>query len=250
LKRTEQDIGNITAAILAGGFGTRLKSVVSDKPKVLAEVLGKPFLAYLLEQISSAGIRKVVFCTGYMAGKIRNCFGDSYGPLHILYSRENEPLGTGGALRLALPCFASDIILAMNGDSYTDTDLSSYMNWFFDKDIEASLLLAKVLDASRYGSVIVEGDGIIKAFAEKGVSSGAGWVNAGIYLMRKSLIASIPAGQPYSLEYELFPSLVEKELYAFCSEGRFIDIGTPESYAVTEDFFSYKRPLRNRVQAR
>jgi len=242
LKKSVQDITNITAVILAGGFGTRFQSVVSDKPKVLAEVSGKPFLEYLLEQISSSGIRKVVFCTGYMAEKIQNCFGDSYGPLRILYSKEDEPLGTGGALRLALPYLFSDAVLVMNGDSYTDVNLGSYVNWFFQKDCEAALLLTRVLDTSRYGSVTISEDENITAFSEKRTGSGVGWINAGVYLMRKSIIASIPAGQSYSLEYELFPSLVGKKLYGFCSEGRFIDIGTPESYAVTEDFFCHKGP--------
>lgn len=240
MKKSVQDIANITAVILAGGFGTRLRSVVSDKPKVLAEVLGKPFLAYLIKQISSAGIRKVVFCTCYMAEKIQNFFGDTYGSLHIMYSREDEPLGTGGALKLALPYLSSDIILVMNGDSYTEIDLSSYVNWFFQKNCEASLLLTKVLDTTRYGSVTINNNENITAFEEKGTSSGAGWVNAGVYLMRKSLVASMPSGQPYSLEYELFPSLDEKQLCGFCCEGRFIDIGTPESYVVREDFFAMK----------
>jgi len=242
LKKSVQNIANMTAVILAGGFGTRLQSVVSDKPKVLAEVSGKPFLAYLLKQISSAGIRKVVFCTGYMAEKIQDCFGDTYGPMHILYSKEDEPLGTGGALRLALSYLSSDTVLIMNGDSYTDADLGSYVNWFLQKNCKAALLLTKVLDTSRYGSVTVNRDENITAFDEKGASSGAGWINAGVYLMRKSLIISMPAGQFYSLEYDLLPSLAEKKLYGFCSEGRFIDIGTPESYAVTGDFFCYKGP--------
>jgi D-glycero-alpha-D-manno-heptose 1-phosphate guanylyltransferase len=237
LKKSAQNIANITAVILAGGFGTRLRPVVSDRPKVLAEVSGKPFLTHLLNQISSAGIRKVVFCTGYMAEQIRGCFGDTYGQLHILYSKEDEPLGTGGALRLALPYFSSDVVLVMNGDSYVEADLRSYVNWFFQKDCQAALLLARVPDTSCYGSITINGDENITAFDEKGAGSDAVWINAGVYLMRKSLIASMPSGQPYSLEYELFPSMVGKKLYGFCSEGRFIDIGTPESYALTDEFF-------------
>lgn len=237
MKKSVPNIANITAVILAGGFGTRLQSVVSDRPKVLAEVSGKPFLAYLLNQISSVGIRKVVFCTGYMAEKIEGCFGDTYGQLNILYSKEEEPLGTGGALKLALPYLSSDVVLVMNGDSYTEADLCSYVNWFFQKDCEAALLLTRVPDTNRYGSITINGQENITAFNEKGASSDAVWINAGVYLMRKSLIVSIPTEQPYSLEYELFPSLVEKKLYGFCSEGRFIDIGTPESYALTEEFF-------------
>lgn len=237
---TVQSISDITVVILAGGLGTRLQSVVSDKPKVLAEVLGRPFLAYLLDQISLAGGRKVVICTGYMGGQVRERLGDISSSLCLLYSREEEPLGTGGALRLALPCLCSDTILVMNGDSYMDTDLCAYVDWFFRQSREAALLLTKVLDTARYGKVTVGQDENITAFDEKGRSSGAGWINAGMYLMKKSLIASIPVGRAYSLEREFFPTLAGRRLFGFRAEGRFIDIGTPKSYAMAEDFFAVK----------
>jgi len=237
-----ENIADMNAVILAGGFGTRLQSVVSDRPKVLAEVSGKPFLAYLLGQIASADVHKVVICVGYMAEKIQDCFGDMYGSLHISYSSEDEPLGTGGALRLALPLLSSNTILVMNGDSYTDADLISYANWFFRKNADAAFVLTKVPDTSRYGRVTLDENECITAFEEKGTNSGAGWINAGIYLIKKSLIASIPTGRPYSLEHTFFPSLVGKKLMGFRSEERFIDIGTPGSYAGAEDFFGVKSP--------
>jgi len=229
---------DITGVILAGGFGTRLQSVVSDKPKVLAKVKGKPFMAYLLEQLSSAGIHKAVICTGYMSDKIQECFGDAYDSLEIIYSREDEPLGTGGALRLALPYLSSEIILVMNGDSYIDTDLSIYVDWFSEGEREAAVLLTCVDDTSRYGNVKINKNKIIASFEEKCDNPGPGWINAGIYLLRKSLIASMPAGKFYSLERDFFPKLTGKGLYGFCTEGRFIDIGTPEAYAAAEEFFA------------
>ncbi len=232
-----ENIADINAVILAGGFGTRLRSAVSDRPKVLAEVSGRPFLSYLLEQIASAGLREVVICVGYMAEKIQDRFGETYGPLHISYSREYEPLGTAGAARLALPILSSDVVLVMNGDSYTDVDLSAYASWFWQKGCKAAILLTKVPDAARYGRVILNEDEGIVAFREKQSDSGAGWINAGIYLMERSLITSIDSGRPCSWEREFFPSLVGKGLFGFCTEGRFIDIGTPESYAETEAFF-------------
>ncbi len=235
-----QSISETQAVILAGGLGARLQSIVPDKPKVLAEVSGRPFLTYLLDQLVSSGTEEVVFCSGYMADKIQDCFGDAYGSLRLLYSREEQPLGTGGALRLALPYLSSDTILVMNGDSYIDADLDAYVDWFFQKDREISLLLTRVTDTSRYGKVSIDKDERITSFEEKEASSGAGWINAGIYLMKKSLIASIPAGRAYSLEHELFPALTGKKLFGFCAEGRFIDIGTPESYAAAEDFFYCK----------
>ncbi len=186
------------------------------------------------------GVRKAVICTGYMADKIQECFGDAYDSLEIIYSREDEPLGTGGALRLALPYLSSEIILVMNGDSYIDTDLSIYVDWFSEREREAAVLLTCVDDTSRYGSVKINKNKIIASFEEKCDNPGSGWINAGIYLLRKSLIASIPAEKFYSLECDLFPQLSGKELYGFCSEGRFIDIGIPESYTAAQDFFTAK----------
>jgi NDP-sugar pyrophosphorylase family protein len=126
----------------------------------------------------------------------------------------------------------------MNGDSYVDVDLSAYASWFFQKNCRASLLLTRVDNAARYGRVILNEDENIVAFREKQSDSGAGWINAGVYLLERSLIASIPSERSYSLEREFFPSLVGKELLGFCAEERFIDIGTPESYAETEAFFA------------
>jgi len=230
-------ISTITAAILAGGLGTRLRSVVADRPKVIADVSGRPFLAYLLEQVASAGIRNVVLCTGYMAGRIQECFGSTYGPLRITYSTEHEPLGTGGALRLALPYLESETVLVMNGDSYMDVDLRSFVNWFFQRQRQAALVLTEVDDTSRYGRVRIDPDGSIISFEEKCDNSGPGWINAGVYLIEKSVLTRIPQGRFYSLEKDFFPQLVGGGLFGFCAEGRFIDIGTPQSYAVAEEFF-------------
>lgn len=241
MKRPDENISNVTAAILAGGFGTRLQAVLSDAPKVLAEVSGRPFLAYLLEQLSCTGFRRAVICTGYMANKVQDCFGDAYGSLRITYSKEDKPLGTGGALRLALPYLESRTVIVMNGDSYVDADLTAYADWFFQKQTRAALLLTKASDTTRYGAVTVDEDDRIITFDEKGGSSGPGWINAGIYLMKKSLAASIPAATAYSLEHELFPSLAGKELLAYRCQAPFIDIGTPESYACAESFFAERR---------
>lgn len=238
-----RDMSDITAAILAGGRGTRLQSVVSDRPKVLAEISGKPFLAYLFDQLLNLGIRKVVLCSGYMADKIEACFGDSYGSLGLLYSKEDQPLGTGGAIRLAMPYFRSDAVLVMNGDSYIDVDLEAYVNWFFETGSQAALVLTKMDDTSYYGSVTIDDDKII-AFDEK-KRSGPGWINAGVYLINSSLISSIPSGEFYSLERQFFPGLIKQGLFGFRSCGQFIDIGTPKSYAVAETFFMNRTPQEN-----
>lgn len=242
-------LSDITAVILVGGLGTRLRPVLSDRPKILAEVLGCPFLTYLLDQLSHAGALDVVLCTGYMGDMVQEVYGDTYRSLHLLYSQEDEPLGTGGALRLALPLLKSDHVLVMNGDSYIHADLSSYVNWFFQIDRRASLLLTRVPDTGRYGMVKVKKDESILAFEEKGMARGAGWINAGVYLMETSLLTSISSEKTFSLEREVFPSLVGNGLFGYRSKGRFIDIGTPESYATAENFFggSKMKVIENNV---
>src|ERR1041384_4288401 len=123
------DLSDITAAVLAGGFGTRLRSVVADRPKVLAEIGGRPFLSYLFEQLAANGCRSVVLCTGYLGEQVYRIYGEQYGSLGLRYSQEAQPLGTGGALRFALGQFASDPVLVLNGDSFYGTDLKAYREW-------------------------------------------------------------------------------------------------------------------------
>ena len=176
-----------------------------------------------------------------MGDKVQEVYGEMYKLLHLSYSQEDEPLGTGGALRLALPLIESDSVLVMNGDSYIHADLSSYVDWFFQIDRKASLLLAKVPDTSRYGMVKLEKDGSVSAFEEKEEAKGAGWINAGVYLVRTSLLRLIPSGKAFSLERDFFPSLVGNGLFGYQCRGRFIDIGTPESYVQAEKFFSEKK---------
>ena len=227
----------MTVAILAGGLGTRLQSMFPDKPKVLANILGRPFVSYLLDQLLAAGARDVVFCTGYKANDVYRELGISYQSLQLTYSKEKVPLGTGGALRLALPYLRSDPILVMNGDSFIDVDIDAYLEWFSKKKRLASILLKNVPDTGRYGRVVFDSNGIITSFEEKGSNIGVGWINAGIYILQKSLIADMPSTKPFSLEHDFFPKLVGHGLYGYCSNGDFIDIGTPETYAQAENFF-------------
>jgi NDP-sugar pyrophosphorylase family protein len=233
-------LSDITVAVLAGGLGTRLRSVVSVRPKVLARVLGRPFLTYLLDQLAAAGTREVVLCTGYMSDMVEEILGNRYKTLRLVYSKEEEPLGTGGAIRHALEYFPSDLVLIMNGDSFVNTDLIVYLHWFFEMERDASLLLVKVPDTNRFGRVITGENGLIIGFEEKGTYFGPGWINAGVYILKKKLLESIPPGKPFSLERELFPPLAEKRLYGYQSGGEFIDIGTPESYGQAKNFFSKK----------
>jgi NDP-sugar pyrophosphorylase family protein len=229
---------DLTAAILAGGLGTRLRPAVGDRPKVLAEISGRPFLTFLFDQLLHAGIRRVVLCTGYLGEQVRAAFGDSYGSLHLLYSQETFLLGTAGALRLALPLLESESVLVMNGDSYCELDLQAFWTWHRGRQATASLALAQLSDTRRYGRVEVDAEGTVLSFYEKGYTDEPGWVNAGIYLLQRSLLLKIPAKGAVSLERELFPVWIGYGLYGYRSKGRFLDIGTPEDYAEVQEFFA------------
>ena len=231
---------DITAVILSGGMGTRLHSAVPNKQKVLAEIQKQPFLILLLDQLVSAGARDVVLCTGHMAEQVHEKLGETYRSLKLGYSQEEVPLGTGGAVRLALPLIKSETVMIMNGDSYINADLNAFLEWFLRKDLDAALILTKVSNTNRYGRVMSTKDGCIQSFREKDRNEGPGWVNAGICLLKKNLVETIPSGKPYSLEREFFPLLISKGLYGYQCAGEFIDIGTPESYAQAEAFFKAK----------
>jgi D-glycero-alpha-D-manno-heptose 1-phosphate guanylyltransferase len=237
-----QGLSEITTAILAGGLGTRLRPVIQDRPKVLAEVQRRPFLEYLLDQLSAAKLRDVVLCTGHMGEQIRTKLGDTYGPLRLFYSQEPFPLGTGGALRQALPMLTSDPVLVMNGDSFCGADLTSLYHWHGAQRAKASLLLTYQPDTGRYGRVHLDSGGRILRFSEKEGQSGPGWVNGGIYLIHRSLLEAIPERQPVSLERDLFPSWVAQGLYGYCNGDRFLDIGIPEAYAAADRFFEKGGP--------
>ncbi len=226
-----------SVAILAGGFGTRLQSVISDRPKVLAPVAGRRFLAYLLDQIADSGFEEVVLCTGYLGEQVRMAFGQRFRKLKLAYSQERHPLGTGGALRNALPFFEDNTVLVLNGDSYCDVDLAAFLRWHGVHRAETSLVLAKTPDVSRYGAVASDSRGRIIRFSEKG-ASGPGWINAGIYALSTDAIASIPPAHAVSLEHECFPRWAAKGLFGFRAQGRFLDIGTPESIRSAAAFFS------------
>jgi D-glycero-alpha-D-manno-heptose 1-phosphate guanylyltransferase len=232
-----QDLSDMTAAILAGGLGTRLRSVVADRPKVLAEVQRRPFLEYLLDQLSAAKVRDVVLCTGHMGEQVRKRLGDTYGPLRLFYSQELSPLGTGGALRFALPLLTSEPVLVMNGDSFCNADLRGFRNWHGAQGGRASLLLTYQADTQRYGRVHLHSDGRILRFNEKDAQNGPGWINGGIYLINRSLLQAIPEGAAISLERDLFPSWVGQGLYGYCNGEQFLDIGIPEAYAAADQFF-------------
>lgn len=230
------ELDGTTAVILAGGLGTRLRSVVADRPKVLAPVAGRPFLAYLLEQVRSAGVRRSVLCTGHLADQVQDTFGSSFRGMALDYSVETDPAGTGGALRNALPLLDRAPFLALNGDSYCEVDLRRLWQWHHLRPAHATLVVVPVPDAGRFGRIDLDPHGRVVGFHEKSPRGGPGRVNGGIYVLRPEALSRVPEGRTVSLEREVFPALAQSGLYGFPAEGRFIDIGTPESFAEAERF--------------
>jgi D-glycero-alpha-D-manno-heptose 1-phosphate guanylyltransferase len=229
---------DVTAVILAGGVGSRLRSAVSDRPKGLALIHGRPFLAYLLDQLADAGARRVVFSTGHLAEQVEAAFGATWRGMQVAYSPETAPLGTGGGLRLATAHVATTTLLVMNGDSFCAVDLAAFLRDHVAHGGAPALVLAHQADTSRFGLVECDADHRITAFCEKAEAGGPGWINAGIYAVERSLVAGLPADRPVSLEREAFPAWIARGLRGFPCAGAFLDIGTPESYAAAEAFFA------------
>lgn len=227
-----------TVVILAGGLGTRLRSVLGQRTKALASIHGRPFLDYLLAALSANGLNDVLLCTGHLADEIER-HAAAHGPpgMTIRFSREHEPLGTAGALRNARDLIASTPFLAMNGDSFVKTPLKAFFEEHIRRHARATLLLVKVTDRSRYGSVRLGENSCVLSFEEKG-AAGGGVINAGIYALDISILDGISASGPASLERDILPALVGHGLFGYVVDASFIDIGTPESLAEAERFFA------------
>jgi NDP-sugar pyrophosphorylase family protein len=219
------------AIILAGGRGTRLQSIVNDRPKPMADVAGRPFLEILIDILVAQGIRRIILCTGYKSHSIEDHFNDgSKWGIEILYSRESSPLGTAGAVRNALDLVRSDPFLALNGDSYCPWNAVELLHAHASRHSAATLWLVPNDDCGRFGSVLVHPDGRVLAFLEKESRRVSGLINAGIYCLDREVVRKIPAEKQLSMETDVFPFLVGHGLYAVIGNGPFVDIGTPESF--------------------
>lgn len=218
--------------ILAGGLGTRLRSVYPDIPKALVPVHGKPFLEWQIELLASQGWRSFVLCVGYAAEKIERHFGDgSRWGVVIEYSAEAAPLGTAGAVRHAAR-FLRETALVLNGDTYLAMDyhalVAHHRAAAQGGQILGTLALTSVTDSSRYGQVQLGDDTRIVSFQEKAASAAPQLVSGGVYVIEPALIDLIPAGGPVSLEKEVLPALAARRaLSGFRAPDRFLDMGTP-----------------------
>lgn len=226
---------SMDAVILCGGKGTRLQAVVSDRPKPLAEVAGRPFLELLMDYVHGFGFGRFVLCAGHMGEMIRDHFAARRLPYEVQVSIEREPLDTAGAVKLAEPLIKGGRFLVMNGDSIVRADLRAFAAFHEARRPRASLAAARKEDASAFGTLDVDAGGKLLAFREKAAAR-SGLVNAGIYLFERDVLGLVPAGRRHSLERDLFPALAaQRAVDVFEVPGELIDIGTPESYKEAGD---------------
>jgi D-glycero-alpha-D-manno-heptose 1-phosphate guanylyltransferase len=234
---TESGMKNIKAILLVGGLGTRLRSVIASKPKVLASIGNRSFLELLVRQLSSQGIRQMVMCTGYLAEQIESQFGDgSKWNVSFEYSKEGTPLGTAGAVNLARSYVEHcSEFLVLNGDSFLEINYETLISFHRRQShAVATIAVTRVLDASRYGTVNIDSASRINGFAEKTGNTAPGLINGGVYVFNRAIWKYIPDGAS-SLEREVFPRLIDAGVYACEQRGMFIDIGTPADYSRAQE---------------
>lgn len=219
------------AILLAGGLGTRLQSVVSDRPKPMALVGKKPFMEYVIHELARHGISDIIFAVGYKGTMVEEYFGDGgrFG-VTVSYAYEETLLGTAGAIKNAARFMKDERAFVLNADTFYQIDYTRLIKLVEEKALDMALVLREVPDVSRYGQAILE-DHLLAGFNEKVSESRPGTINGGIYLLSRELIDEIPEGK-VSLEQEMIPRWLKegKRLGGIVNDGYFIDIGIPEDY--------------------
>lgn len=226
------------AIILAGGFGTRLSSVVNDLPKSMAPINGKPFLDYQLDYLDVFGIERVIISVGYMHEKIIEHYGNAYKNFKIDYAIEKEPLGTGGGLKKAMLMAKGPLVYALNGDTFYHIDYKKFLDIHRSKESKMSIVIRELDDVSRFGALERDENLRITGFWEKSQKSGSGFINGGVYIFNKRFFESQNLPDKFSLEKDFFEKIYKTEkMYGVLCRQYFIDIGVPEDYAKAQDDF-------------
>jgi mannose-1-phosphate guanylyltransferase len=217
-----------------GGEGTRLRPLTSDVPKPALTLVDRPFLAYMIEWLGGHGVTEAVLACGFLPDVLQEALGDGeHAGVKLTYVTEPDRRGTAGAIRFAADALGDDLderFLALNGDVLTDLDLTALLNAHREREARATIALYPVADSSAYGLVDVDGDGSVTAFVEKTGEAVPGEINAGAYVLERSVLDLIPPEREVSIEREVFPPLVGDGLGALRLDGYWMDIGTPERY--------------------
>lgn len=219
------------AILLAGGLGTRLRAVVSDRPKPMALIGDRPFMEYVTRELVYYGVKQIIFAVGYKGGMVEAYFGngEAFG-FTASYAYEEELLGTAGAIKNAGRFVTEDSFFVLNADTFYRMDYGRLLRLREENQLDMALVLRQVPDISRYGAAVLKGS-MLAGFNEKEEQSRPGTINGGVYLMDRGLLDEIPAGK-VSLENEMIPRWLKekKRLGGFVNEGYFIDIGVPDDY--------------------
>lgn len=222
------------ALVLAGGEGTRLRPLTLTRPKPALPLVGRPFICFMLDWLARHGVTEAIVASGFLAADVQRALdGWVRDELEVRYLEETEPLGTAGPLRLAADAgMLDDRFLVLNGDVLTDLDLTAHLAAHAERGALASLALYPVSDPTSYGLVRRGEDGAVRGFLEKPdpAEVDTDEVNAGAYVLERSVLDLIPVGRAVSIEREVFPRLVGQGLYGLRLEGYWMDIGTPERY--------------------
>ena len=223
----------LDAIILAGGLGTRLRDMVSDVPKPMAPVMGRPFLELQLDSLIKQGFTRAVLSVGYKADAIEAHFGARYGNLELLYCREDFPLGTGGAIRAALPFVTTDGAFIFNGDTYLDLDCQAVLAYWPSK--RQGLIVGRAFQgAGRYGRLIVDGD-TVTGLTDQGDDIPHAIINAGCYVLPCDVFNGLTLDDPFSFERDFLPRCLPHTPYRlYLMSGLFIDIGVPTDYILAQ----------------
>lgn len=227
------------AIILAGGFGTRLQSVVNDVPKPMAPINNEPFLNYVFDYLKHYQIEHVVLSTGYLSEKIVEYYKTDYKGIKVSYAKEEMPLGTGGGIRLAMTKCTTNDILVLNGDSFFDVDINIHYKNHISKHADCTLALRKVDNAARYGTIVLGRENTIESFREKDNIEQAGLINGGVYILNRELyLKKTEEAKAFSIEKDFYERKIkELQIFGFEYTGYFIDIGIPEDYKKAQDDF-------------
>jgi len=226
------------AIVLAGGFGTRLQTVVQDLPKPMALINNRPFLDYQLSYLKSFGIKHIIFSVGYKYEHIVGFFGRQYNGMRIEYAVEKEPLGTGGGIKNAFQWVNSGAALVVNGDTLFEVNLKDFYNKHQQSAAILSLALRNINDVSRYGIVETDTKHRIIGFAEKGAKTGQGQINGGVYLIEKRFFENHHFESKFSMEKDAFEKYYKSQnFFGFPYDSYFLDIGIPEDYKKAQDEF-------------
>lgn len=224
-------VGDCDVIILCGGLGTRLRTVLNDRPKPMALIDGRPFVSLLVEHFVRHGARRFIFCTGHRGEMIEEWFERHRGSYDSLFVRDPFPLGTGGALAQAMALTRRNPVLVLNGDSFCEIDPTRLLRFHALKRARATIAVTHPDEREDTGSVELAADDRILSVVEKSGSGTTGYRNAGIYVFDRSVESLFPRNSPWSLERDLLPRLVAQGFYGFVTASALYDIGTPERLA-------------------